>query len=440
MSDASDGGERGPSGVVLFTLEFPFERGEGFLELELAEVAKRFDRVIIVPVRHRPGKTVTRRVPEGVRIVVADHPAPSEAKLVLRHMLRHPISAAGSLVRALRAGPRPALIVADLKFDLLAAATARQIERLLAREVEGLADIVFYGYWLDTPTRTAIEARTRLRRRDAPIVSRTHGFDLYADRRRHGHLPQRDLLVTSVDRVFSASRDGERYLRERHPDMGDRVTTAHLGTTAGIAAGNPTQDGHHLVSCSMVVPLKRLPMLIDDLAAVQERGVAVMWTHLGPGDPDYTRQVEGYARERLAPGSFAFLGRVPNAEVRRWYAENRASAFVSVSETEGGVPVSIMEALAQGLPVIATDVGGISELRGAAPGIFDGLIPADHTPAVFADRVEMLFAADPDTYAGYVEASLAAWRQRWSSSVNYAAFADALLGLARGGTSRSGPV
>ena len=55
------------------------------------------------------------------------------------------------------------------------------------------------------------------------------------------------------------------------------------------------------------------------------------------------------------------MGLIPNTEVVGVYQKHPPSLFINVSESEG-IPVSIMEALSCGLPIIATDVGGISEI------------------------------------------------------------------------------
>ncbi len=44
-----------------------------------------------------------------------------------------------------------------------------------------------------------------------------------------------------------------------------------------------------------------------------------------------------------------------------WYSENPAHLFMNLSKSEG-IPVSIMEACSYGIPAVATDVGGTSEL------------------------------------------------------------------------------
>ena len=58
---------------------------------------------------------------------------------------------------------------------------------------------------------------------------------------------------------------------------------------------------------------------------------------------------------------YFFMGFQENKEIQKFYANHYIDAFVNVSQSEG-VPVSIMEAESYGVPVIATNVGGTSEI------------------------------------------------------------------------------
>ena len=49
-----------------------------------------------------------------------------------------------------------------------------------------------------------------------------------------------------------------------------------------------------------------------------------------------------------------------NEEVIRFYQQNHVDLFLLTSEYEG-IPVAIMEAMAAGIPVMATNAGGIAE-------------------------------------------------------------------------------
>ena len=107
--------------------------------------------------------------------------------------------------------------------------------------------------------------------------------------------------------------------------------------------------------------------------------------------------------------------------------------FVNVSESEG-IPVSIMEALAAGVPVLATDVGGTSELVGENNGI---LLPPNPTAgqvgAGIADLLERQ-KREPS----WRRAIRAEIRDRYDARENYSAFCEDILKLVDARTARVG--
>ncbi|WP_180272189.1 glycosyltransferase [Actinomyces ruminis] len=99
--------------------------------------------------------------------------------------------------------------------------------------------------------------------------------------------------------------------------------------------------------------------------------------------------------------------------------------LVNVSASEG-VPVSIMEALSAGIPVVATDVGGTGELvRTGSNGI---LLPADPTPQQVRDAIEQIAGLDEDTYAELRAGARRTWEEHCDARALYTRFAAALAG------------
>jgi glycosyltransferase involved in cell wall biosynthesis len=64
---------------------------------------------------------------------------------------------------------------------------------------------------------------------------------------------------------------------------------------------------------------------------------------------------------------------IKNEEIIKFYQNNSVNLFISLSEAEG-IPVSIMEAISFGIPILSTDVGGCKEIVAEETGI---LIPLE---------------------------------------------------------------
>lgn len=162
--------------------------------------------------------------------------------------------------------------------------------------------------------------------------------------------------------------------------------------------------------------MKRLHLIPDALASLD---IPFRWVHIGDG-PERDR-VEAAALKLLPAGSFEFLGQLTNAEVHEWYQAHSPQCLLSVSESEGE-PVSMMEAISYGVPIVASDVGGVSELV------------TDRTGILISE------AASPQEIAGALRAGLAdgrfdplsikdEWRDRYNATANYERFAETLLTL-----------
>ncbi len=115
------------------------------------------------------------------------------------------------------------------------------------------------------------------------------------------------------------------------------------------------------------------------------------------------------ARELGVTASVTFLGPLAHAEVQR--RASRFGAFVLPSRAEN-CPLVLLEAMAAGLAVISTDVGGIPEL--VTDSINGLLVPAEDAAALAAalDRVEL----DPELRARLASGGrVTAEHQRWNA-------------------------
>ena len=105
-----------------------------------------------------------------------------------------------------------------------------------------------------------------------------------------------------------------------------------------------------------MVALKRLNLLFDALQKTQSK---ITWHHFGDGV--LMNDLSNAIKNKRQGLNVILHGYVSNQTLINFYQKQQVDLFVNVSSSEG-LPVSIMEALSFGIPVIATDVGGTSEL------------------------------------------------------------------------------
>ena len=105
--------------------------------------------------------------------------------------------------------------------------------------------------------------------------------------------------------------------------------------------------------------------------------------------------------------------------------------FINVSSSEG-IPVSIMEAMSAGIPVIATAVGGTPEI--VVDRMNGALLSAHPSPEAIAARILEYEALDADRKRSYREAALETWNRAYDANVNFPAFVRDLLSLGNSAT------
>ena len=141
----------------------------------------------------------------------------------------------------------------------------------------------------------------------------------------------------------------------------DNLSVRYLGAvkTFNCFSNDLIEDKHTytIVTNSNVIKLKRLDLLAKALQYINDMNI--QWIHFGGGKE--TDAVLSEARKCPPNILIDWKGVCSNDSIQKFYCDNIIDAFLNISTTEG-IPVSIMEALAYGIPCIATDVGGNSEI------------------------------------------------------------------------------
>jgi glycosyltransferase involved in cell wall biosynthesis len=143
----------------------------------------------------------------------------------------------------------------------------------------------------------------------------------------------------------------------------------------------------------------------------------IIWTHIGGGG--CLIEIEKELANLGDNVEVNLLGQLPHDEVLQYYANNAVDLFINVSSSEG-LPVSIMEAFASGIPVIATKVGGSPEIVSEDCGY---LLKEDFLPNELANILED-YQLNSETMRG---CALNKQRNEYSSEKNQAMFANEII-------------
>jgi glycosyltransferase involved in cell wall biosynthesis len=204
---------------------------------------------------------------------------------------------------------------------------------------------------------------------------------------------ERDVLLASAA-VITTSDWSCRRLMELYELSADRVHVAEPGVVpAELAPG--TKTGEALLCVAAVTADKGHDVLLESLASLD----ALPWHCVCVGSLDRDPACAEAVRRRLARGlteRVTLAGTATGAELERAYAGADLMVLASRSETYGMV---VTEALARGLPVIATDVGGVSEALGhASDGSRPGILVAADDPSALGGALGS-WLAQPDLRA-----------------------------------------
>jgi glycosyltransferase involved in cell wall biosynthesis len=189
-------------------------------------------------------------------------------------------------------------------------------------------------------------------------------------------------VLSAAAAVVTTSAWARGRLLELYALPADRVHVAPPAVDAAeLASGTAT--GGALLCVAAVTFDKGHDMLLDALMTISDLSWSCACVGRLDRDPAFVESV----RRRSMNGGLGdrvwFPGPRSGAELDRSYAAADVMVLASRAETYGMV---VIEALARGLPVIATDVGGLSEAVGhGAGGIRPGLlVPADDAGALGA--------------------------------------------------------
>ena len=190
-----------------------------------------------------------------------------------------------------------------------------------------------------------------------------------------------------ADKILAISDTTAKDVIDKLDVSPDKVVVIHAGLDERFLAGDdPPEREDYLLTVATLEPRKNLPMLLDSLARLRQKGFSGQLRIAGGHGTDTPRLMEAISRLKLE-GAVTMLGYVDADTLVSLY--RRARLVVTPSLWEGfGLPV--LEAMATGTPLVASDIPVHREVAGDA-ALF---APATDAGAL-ADAIERVWDDEP---------------------------------------------
>jgi glycosyltransferase involved in cell wall biosynthesis len=228
-------------------------------------------------------------------------------------------------------------------------------------------------------------------------------------------------VLRAVPAVIATSDWAVRRLVAHHGLAPGKVHVAAPG--ADIAPLAPGTDGVSRLLCvAAVTPRKGQHRLVEALAQVTELPWSCSLVGSLTQDPGYVADLRALIRRHGLEDRVELTGPRSGADLDASYAAADLMVLTSYAETYG---MAVTEALARGIPVLATDVGGLPEAVGRAPdGGVPGILVPPEDPAAIAAELRGWFG-EPDVRRRLKAAA----RARRAALGGWAATARSLAGV-----------
>jgi glycosyltransferase involved in cell wall biosynthesis len=393
--------------LFYFTYCYPFGSGEQWKTNELNVLVRHFEEITVIPYFFGGNFNNPKPLPPGVKLagpLFRDMGVKGKKSDILRILLHRkaPLFLREFLIKKVYREKK--------HLQSWVGSTLNSI-RLLAHPVlkdviaKGDKNTILYFYWGKGSSEILPFINTSVFNK---VFVRMHRFDLF-EYVNDDYIPYRKSLLEHVTVAAPVSFAGRDHLVALYPEMAERIKVFRIGTQGNGRRSKKLNDGClRVISCSGLSPVKRVDIMIRSLEHVK---FPIIWHHIGNGSLD--KELRLLAEKLRVTDKFIFEGVMDSGHVMDFFTDHPFDIFVNTSQSEG-VPVTIMESFAAGIPAMATDVGGTGELVDGTVGM---LLPENIDPSGLADQLKIFFQKPEEEKSRLRENAYRRYEQHWNAGV-----------------------
>lgn len=412
--------------VLFFVTNFyPFGKGEPLIADKIDRLSKEFDRIIIVST-----DTINQQsydLPENAIVEkISIELSPIQKILGYLDVFSKNVRNEIRFLKSQKKGQFGSCFKVMINYYNLGYRLKKKYVEIIEREGLRNEELFFHSYWC-----TEVVVGFCLIKDNYPNIklsSRFHAFDLYLERHEPNYLPFRNLMIQKLDKLFFISEQGKTYFESLFGEKakGKNLIVHRLGVQVdekylveNTKGGN---ESFTIVTCSNLIELKRIHLIIEALASIDL--LKIHWIHFGDGilmdSLMSLAELNLSSKENI---SYNFFGFIDNPDLKEYYFNNQVDLFLNVSQYEG-IPISIMEAFAFKIPVIATNVGGVSEIINDKNGV---LLKVDFTIEELKSEITKFYELPLNEKKAFKENAFLTWQTKYDGAKNHESFVREIL-------------
>jgi len=408
------------STLFLITSGFPYGYGEPFLENEIDYLIKRFNKVVIIS--HNTSSQYKREISDNVDIYRLPYEISKLEKLIsLTSVFKRLF---WEEIKHIRYSLNISLSLGIIKTLFISLYNAKRLNKqyakIISKHSNSNTENYCYSYWCNDSALAL--TYLKLKNPKFKTFCRIHGWDVYFEASSINYLPFRQFIADKCDMIFAISKAGRNYAIDKWRAKPDQIQISRLGISNNYKiVFNKYEKPIHLLSCSNIIPLKRLHLIAEALK--QMKNVKLKWTHFGDGTE--RNLVESIIKTLPKSIEVTLKGSVSNNEIYSFHNLESPNLFINVSSTEG-IPVSIMEAMSFGIPAIATAVGGTPEIVNNENGY---LLSKDPSTKDIAEVIQEFLNLSEQERLNKQKSAYKTWQEKYNAKTNYTQFVEDILSL-----------
>jgi colanic acid/amylovoran biosynthesis glycosyltransferase len=412
--------------LFIIASDYPYGPGEPFLETELKYISQKFNRIFFLVTTPKVNlkNKILFYLPENSEIIFVNNKFHLLLKILsIKFIFDKLFFSELKIIKKLYK-IRVNFLVLKIIFSTLSKADIflKNLKNILKEKNIEYNSCMFYSYWNNE--FTVALTKFKMQYPQITVFSRTHGWDLYFERHNPPYLPFKTFNILHMNAIFTISENGKKYISEKYQNFKfDNVKVSRLGTEPGsFNTGYKRGEVIKILSIAYLAKVKRIELIIDSLAEIDT--LSVEWTHIG-GGKTYDNLLN-YAKRKLRNKTnlkWTLRGNLLKDEIYSLLKNTNYDFLINTSFSEG-IPVSMMEAMSFGIPVIGTNVGGVSEIIEDNSNGF--LIPSNPLPAEIAEMIKRMSTIPENEFCLLRENAYKTWYSKYNAEVNYKKFAEEL--------------